>query len=134
MNAHSLWMTADGPQQAMIEAELNPRYMSIGKSTMGIVFLSTPHQGSGDANFGNIIANVASAVTPGLNFFNRGDIIRDLKNGSPALFEVSSQFSNICTGITIHTFYETGGVRLVRIPSAARPLHDDLQLTTSPGF
>ncbi|KAK0752375.1 hypothetical protein B0T18DRAFT_89581 [Schizothecium vesticola] len=99
-------------KHAMIEAQLNPRYLGIRTSTAGIVFLATPHQGSNAANFGNIIAGVANAVTPGISFLNR-DMIRDLKKGSPALFEISSKFSNICTGISIHTFYETGGAHLI---------------------
>jgi len=104
----------------MIEAQLNPRYLGIRTSTAGIVFLATPHQGSNAANFGNIIAGVANAVTPGISFLNR-DMIRDLKKGSPALFEISSKFSNICTGISIHTFYETGGAHLVRTRRLCAP-------------
>lgn len=80
---------------------------------MGIVFLGTPHQGASLAKFGNMVTNVANAITLGLNIFHPGDMIRDLQKGSPALFEMSSKFSNICTGIIIHTFYETGGAHVV---------------------
>lgn len=98
--------------QALVEAELMARYRSIRTSTVGIVFLATPHQGSRVANFGSIVASVVNMVTPSMRVFNR-DTLRDLKKGSSALFETSSKFSNICVGISIHTFYETGGGPLV---------------------
>lgn len=97
--------------QALVEAELMVRYRSIRTSTVGIVFLATPHRGSSVANFGSIVASVVNLVTPGMRVFN--DTLRDLKKGSSALFETSSKFANICAGISIHTFYETGGGPLV---------------------
>jgi len=96
-----------------VEAQLTARYQSIRATTAGIVFLSTPHQGSRAANIGNVVASVVKAATPGYRLFAQ-DNLRDLKRDSPALFEISSKFSNICAGISIHTFYETAGGHQVR--------------------
>jgi hypothetical protein len=107
--------------QALIEAELLARYRSLRTSTLGIVFLATPHRGSRAADFGSIVASAANMVTPGMRFFNP-HILRDLKKGSPALYDISGRFSNICTGIWIHTFYETGGAHQVCASQIPRPV------------
>ncbi|KAK4445427.1 hypothetical protein QBC34DRAFT_384225 [Podospora aff. communis PSN243] len=99
-------------KHALVDAALNARYRAIYTGTGGIVFLSTPHQGSGFANFANVIAGVINAVTPGFRVFQRNNF-RDLERDSSALFEISSKFSNICTNITIHTFYESGGAHVI---------------------
>ena len=98
-----------------MEAELTARYRSIRAATTGIVFLSTPHQGSRAANIGSVVASVVKTATPGIRIFAQ-DNLRDLKRDSSALFEISSKFSNICAGISIHTFYETAGGHQVRSP------------------
>lgn len=49
---------------------------------------------------------VVSSAVPGSRIFNR-DILRDLKKNNNTLFGISSQFSNICSGMTIHSFHET---------------------------
>ncbi len=84
---------------------------------MGIIFLGTPHQGSGVANIGEIAAAIAGAVLPGAQIFNRG-LIGDLKRNSDTLFETSNRFANICSGMKIYSFHEimTTGPRVVWRP------------------
>lgn len=69
------------------------------------------------ASIGEIAATVAGAVVPGGQIFNRG-LIGSLKRNSNGLFETSSRFSNICSEMSIHSFYETIplGPRLVWKP------------------
>ncbi|KAH8909121.1 hypothetical protein BR93DRAFT_936666 [Coniochaeta sp. PMI_546] len=91
---------------ALIEAKIHPRFSSISTATAGIVFMGTPHHGSGMADLGTIVSMVVSSAVPGSRIFNR-DILRDLKKNNNTLFGISSQFSNICSGMTIHSFHET---------------------------
>ena len=95
---------------------MDRKFQSILDSTSGIIFLGTPHRGSGAADLGNTVASVAAAAIPGFHVFNR-DVLRDLRRNSNTLAGISSTFSRICVGITIHTFFETipqGGTQLVR--------------------
>jgi hypothetical protein len=110
--------------QALIEAKLHAPFYSIRERTTGILFLGVPHQGSGMANLGSIVANVVnSAMPPGLGRILNRDILRDLKRNNNVLFGISSQFSNICAGIRIHSFYEimplTPGMHMVSSQASA---------------
>ncbi|KAB5575996.1 Alpha/Beta hydrolase protein [Coniochaeta sp. 2T2.1] len=93
-------------KQALIEAKIHPRFSSISAATAGIVFMGTPHHGSGMADLGTIVSMVVASAVPGSRIFNR-DILKDLKKNNNTLFGISSQFSNICSGMTIHSFHET---------------------------
>jgi hypothetical protein len=92
--------------QALIEAGIQPLFHDIQKNTTGIVFLGTPHRGSGAATLGQIAASIANVATPGLQFFNR-KMLRDLEKDNDNLFQTSNRFSNICAHMTIRSFYET---------------------------
>jgi hypothetical protein len=101
----------------LIEAKIHPRFSSISAATAGIVFMGTPHHGSGMADLGTIVSMVVSSAVPGSRIFNR-DILKDLKKNNNTLFGISSQFSNICSGMTIHSFHETMplGPTIVSLP------------------
>jgi hypothetical protein len=90
----------------LIEAKINPRFVSISANTAGIIFLGTPHRGSDVANLGTVVATIVSSALPGIRIFNR-EVLRDLKSNNHTLFGISSQFSNICSTMTIHSFHET---------------------------
>ena len=82
------------------------RYRSIHSATMGVIFLGTPHRGSGVANLGQVEALIAGAAFPGWQVFNRG-LLKSLENDNDGLFQTSDRFVKICAGMRIHSFYET---------------------------
>jgi hypothetical protein len=90
----------------LIEAGLQSRYKQIHTATTGIIFLGTPHRGSGVANLGQVAALIAGAAVPGWQVFNRG-LLKSLEKDNDNLFQTSNRFANICAGMRIHSFYET---------------------------
>jgi hypothetical protein len=104
---------------ALIEARLNSRYTSILDSTKGILFMGTPHQGSGVANIADIAATIGSVMLPGVLFMANQPLIRSLKKDCDYLFERAGQFANISSGIQIYNVHEMlpMGGRLVSDPS-----------------
>ena len=99
-----------------MEAEFNVQFKQIRMATVGMIFLGTPHQGSGMASIGQVAAAVAGCVVPGAQILNRG-LLKSLERNSSGLFETSNRFSNICAHMRIHSFYETIplGPRVVRV-------------------
>ncbi|RDW58745.1 hypothetical protein BP6252_13221 [Coleophoma cylindrospora] len=92
-------------KSALIEAGIHPDFKDIQRSTTGVIFLGTPHRGSGAATLGQIAAAIASAATPGFQILNRR-MLRDLERDNDNLFQTSNRFSSICTQMTIRSFYE----------------------------
>ncbi len=83
--------------QALIDAKIHARFNSIRDDTAGIIFMGTPHQGSGIANLGAIVASIVSSAMPGARIFNR-DVLKDLKKNNNTLFGISSQFQTSARG------------------------------------
>ena len=50
-------------KQALVHAQNEAKYESIKYHTKGIVFLATPHKGSNFANYGKILASLATRLT-----------------------------------------------------------------------
>lgn len=92
--------------QALNEACGKGKYSHILNSTVGIVFLGTPHQGSGAATIGQIAAGVAGAFLPGAQVLNRG-LVKNLERNSDSLFETSNRFAHICSELQIYSFFES---------------------------
>ena len=93
--------------KALIQASLPGRYMDITQSTIGVVFVGTPHKGSSHANLGDIVQGIGEAVLPGYSP-NRA-VIKSLKKNCDALFQSANTFGNICGEIRIFSFFETVG-------------------------
>jgi len=89
---------------ALIEAQINLLYRSILESTVGIVFLGTPHQGSNAASFATILARIAERT---LLVRPPTELLRTLTRDSDVLDQSWRQFPNICQHIKICSFYET---------------------------
>jgi hypothetical protein len=68
--------------------------------TYGIVFLGTPHRGSGFANTLNNI--LRASPTAGTKIY-----INELEKGSGTLEDINEQFKNICGDLRLVSFYET---------------------------
>ena len=83
------------------------RYTDITQSSVGVVFVGTPHRGSAHANLGDIIQGIGEAVLPGYGP-NRA-VIKSLKKNCDALFQSANNFGNICGEIRIFSFFETVG-------------------------
>ncbi len=96
---------------------------------MGIVFLGTPHRGSGAATLGQVAALIAGAAVPGLKILNRA-LIKNLERDNEGLFQISNRFSNICGEMRIHSYYETRGGRMV----SSSPEHCTCSLKLIPFF
>ncbi|KAK5279434.1 hypothetical protein LTR14_012351, partial [Exophiala xenobiotica] len=49
--------------QALFQARLESRYQSIKDTTVGLIFLGTPHRGRDRATYGKVLANVAQFIS-----------------------------------------------------------------------
>ncbi|KAI1481363.1 hypothetical protein F4774DRAFT_424234 [Daldinia eschscholtzii] len=82
-------------------------FEDINRNTAGIIFLGTPHQGSGASSFGKALARLTSFS--GSNAM----LLRLLSYGSPALLDLKRDFSTAITSIfhqkplLVYSFYET---------------------------
>ncbi|RPB14008.1 hypothetical protein P167DRAFT_534622 [Morchella conica CCBAS932] len=75
-------------------------YQDIVGPTIGIVFLSTPHQGTSLAQYGSIIGVIAAIQ--GLN----RKLISDLEQNSDRLTEIAEDFIRYQSSILFASFYE----------------------------
>lgn len=98
--------------QALIEAKIDPQYMSIFDATSGIVFLATPHKGSSAATLGSVAARIAR-LTMLVNV--NAKLIRRLESQNSYLIEKSHHFSKLCSKFEIFTFYETIKIRGIMV-------------------
>ena len=92
--------------QALILAHSRPSvYSGFLRNVKGIVFMGTPHRGSGAAYWADFFSRALSAVQLGL----RGDnnLLSDLKQNSRTLSDILLQFLEIGASLPIRTFYET---------------------------
>ena len=67
-------------------------------STVGILFLGTPHQGSSAAEYGIWLARALRSNTT---------LLETLKKNSPTLLEVAQDFHASYNNVDIVCFYET---------------------------
>lgn len=63
---------------------------NISKSTRGIIFLGTPHQGSSQATWGAMLASMLGLVKQA-----NVDIVKGLEKGAPALTEMQKRFCSL---------------------------------------
>jgi hypothetical protein len=91
-----------------VQSKYNDRYVSILRSTVGILFVGTPHQGSRAGNLADLTSHIAQVVTVGA--YKPKAVIQGLKRNCADLFERASNFSKVCGSIQIFGFYEAKGV------------------------
>jgi hypothetical protein len=87
----------------------------VSESTIGTIFLGTPHRGSDYAQLGELIANVARAV----QFDRSNNVLKDLNINSTILEILNDSFKKMCSTqkFTLVTFEEGRGLG---IPIVAR--------------
>jgi triacylglycerol esterase/lipase EstA (alpha/beta hydrolase family) len=114
------------PSQALDRSERvqnsQPHLAHVFSATRGVIFLGTPHRGSGMASFARVVASVTQVVLRNTN----SRLIRDLERDSSTLDRIRDNFSQILDKrtLSVWTFVEelglpgTGKVymSLVRIP------------------
>ncbi|KAF2793083.1 hypothetical protein K505DRAFT_325724, partial [Melanomma pulvis-pyrius CBS 109.77] len=89
-------------KQALRIATNEDRYNPIASATKGIVFFGTPHRGADLAFWGEMLARLGKAC------FLRPpkDLIKDLRNNSKTVMDVSEDFRSIVDKYAIVSFYE----------------------------
>ena len=88
--------------QALLQAFIEPQYNEIHLHTLGIIFLGTPHRGSDKANYGRILARVATAA------MNKppSHLVNALHTNSDSLMRLSSDFRFRLPNYQVVSFYE----------------------------
>lgn len=86
----------------MFQARIEQHYNSISESTVGIIFLGTPHRGSQKAVYGKVLATVATTV------LNRPSprLVSALETNSEALMRLTTDFRFQLPKYQIYSFYE----------------------------
>ena len=85
-------------------------YLSIRKSTIGIIFMGTPHRGSQAASLGKIVANVAKSFMLDISTTH----LEELTPSSPELPKLTADFCNLIIEpkVEIVSFYENAKLKL----------------------
>src|SRR5271169_1005992 len=84
----SLWQALD--QSDRIQ-DTHPHLAYIFSSTQGIIFLGTPHRGSGMATLAKVVAFVAKVTLKITN----NSLVQDLERDSQTLDRINNSFSRI---------------------------------------
>ncbi|KAI0454754.1 hypothetical protein F5B21DRAFT_514460 [Xylaria acuta] len=93
-------------KKALILAhEDNHHYGHILSSTIGVIFMGTPHQGSNIVNWTSFLRNAIQFMS-GTNLV-RTDLIGELSTHSTTLLEISKSFLPRSANLTIMSFIET---------------------------
>ncbi|KAI1372213.1 hypothetical protein F4677DRAFT_463534, partial [Hypoxylon crocopeplum] len=89
-------------KRALIHSNNDATYETIRKSTFGVVFFSTPHNGGNHIEVGDIVAKIARSLlgSPSNNFM-------DALKGSSVLNTIASDFRQLLEDLQFLTFYET---------------------------
>lgn len=82
-----------------------PEYMDLLDSIKGVLFMGTPHQGSEIASLGSVCADVLEAVSLGRN--TNSPLIKELKESSNTLQDISHAFAHLGADLSVHSFFET---------------------------
>jgi len=91
--AHSLGklIVKDALNLSVGKQDTKPRLARIFSATQGIIFLGTPHQGTGMATLVKVVASVVRVALQTMN----DDLIRDLERDSQILNRIRDSFSQI---------------------------------------
>ncbi|KAL2041461.1 hypothetical protein N7G274_005843 [Stereocaulon virgatum] len=105
-------------KQALLLAQIDPNYLSILESTIGILFFATPHRGvRGILDLGILLGNAldvglrASGARVLTGKTTRKDLLSNLSANSEILRNISTSFRHLLGRFAIFTFYETEETR-----------------------
>lgn len=88
----------------MLANERDKYYGDILSSCCGIIFMGTPHRGSGLATWAAIFQQIANTAMLSQSF--RGELLKNLAYNSEILQTISRQFVQRSVKFPIRTFYE----------------------------
>lgn len=89
-------------KQSLFQATIEQRYNSISESTVGIVFLGTPHRGSENVAYGKVLETLATAVRKKPS----PRLINALQVNSEALMRLTTDFRLQVPKYQVYSFYE----------------------------
>jgi hypothetical protein len=92
-----------------------PQFACLRGLTSGVVFLGTPHSGSGSATIGTIITNIAKVALQS----PADQLMNELKPDSPELERLSLDFRQLHDQLRLISFYEQKPMKLGLV---SRPL------------
>lgn len=87
--------------QQLLSSGDDPERGAIYKRIAGVIFIGTPHRGSGTTPYANVIANIVGTFS----YVNK-KIIKDLEAGSAALESSRESFSSVSEGFHVVCFFE----------------------------
>ena len=92
---------ADNMIKALVSAKLHEEdYPSIIRSVAGVVFLGTPHRGSGSQSKASVIASIASAVSLG----EHSSLLKVVEKDSEMLVDLLHDFTRTVNTMSIPLF------------------------------
>ena len=100
---NGLWCSAYKIQALILAHERSRAYGGLLENAKAIVFMGTPHRGAGTASWGDFFAQVLQA----LQMNTSRNLLSDLQKNSEALWQISQQFVERVSTLSIKTFYET---------------------------
>jgi hypothetical protein len=92
-------------------------YQGINLKSCGLLFLSTPHSGSNEADWNNFLLDIAE-----LSFGIRSEILNSLKSFNPLSAEGQENFANMKHQPPFAAFYETQRTKIAKLNRHVRLL------------
>jgi len=89
-----------------VRATNHEDYRSIYVSTYAIIFLGTPHTGSGIAKWGHVLQSMSDVVIPKKLFESEPILLKTLKKDNETLQNINSHFLDICSRFKMHMAHE----------------------------
>jgi hypothetical protein len=89
-----------------VRAAQHQDYRSIYVSTFAVIFLGTPHTGSGVATWGRMLQAMSDAVVPRKFFETESVLLKTLKKDNETLQNINSHFLDIYQRFKIHMAHE----------------------------
>jgi hypothetical protein len=85
-------------------------YKGVDLTLCGILFLSTPHSGSTDADWSNFLVSIAQ-----ITWAIRPEILNSLKSFNPLSAEDQEDFANMKHQPPFEAFYETQKTKIAKL-------------------